>query len=147
MALYNHDLAAVLGRTPKTLRLAKDTRGLTFELDPADTRPAANVRVVQRGDLKGASFGFKTRKDAWQHDGGQLVRELLDIDLAEISLTAFPVYPQTDVSWRSAACRRGRIRDPLDPEFPWPCCSGGCGLETSNGSVTGFRARSGAITS
>jgi Escherichia/Staphylococcus phage prohead protease len=111
VALYNHDLGAVLGRTPATLHLAKDARGLTFSLEPADTQTGRDTaELVRRGDLKGASFGFVTRKDSWSQDGGQMIRELLDIDLAEISLTAFPAYPSTDVTlarrslegWQSA---------------------------------------------
>src|SRR5262245_33090995 len=35
VALYNHDSGAVLGRTPQTLQLEKDRRGLAFVLDPA----------------------------------------------------------------------------------------------------------------
>ncbi|HJZ70378.1 MAG TPA: HK97 family phage prohead protease, partial [Vicinamibacterales bacterium] len=34
----------------------------------------------------------------WSRDGDTMVRELLDITIAEISLTAFPAYAQTDVS-------------------------------------------------
>ncbi len=99
VALYNHDVSAVLGRTPQTLRLAKDTRGLAFELDPADTVTGRDTfELVRRGDLKGASFGFTTVTDTWRSDGGLVVRELLDIDLLEVSLTAFPSYPQTDVT-------------------------------------------------
>jgi HK97 family phage prohead protease len=99
VALYQHDPAAVLGRTPTTLRLTKDTRGLAFELDPAPTTAGRDaLALVQRGDITGASFGFRTKKDAWKTDGGTMVRELLDIEIAEISLTAFPAYRDTDVS-------------------------------------------------
>jgi phage head maturation protease len=35
VALFNHDPNAVLGRTPATLRLETDARGLAFTLDPA----------------------------------------------------------------------------------------------------------------
>jgi HK97 family phage prohead protease len=98
-ALYAHDPAAVLGRTPKTLTLTKDTRGLAFTLDPANTSAGRDaLELVRRGDVTGASFGFRTVKDAWHQDGGQAIRELLDVDLVEISLTAFPAYPQTDVA-------------------------------------------------
>jgi HK97 family phage prohead protease len=98
-ALYNHDPGAVLGRTPRTLTLSKDARGLAFTLDPAPTQAGRDVfELVRRGDITGASFGFRTLKDAWHQDGRLAVRELLDIELVEISLTAFPSYQQTDVS-------------------------------------------------
>lgn len=97
--LYNHEPGAVLGRTPKTLTLTKDTRGLAFALDPANTSAGRDAfELVRRGDVSGASFGFRTLKDAWHQEGPVIVRELLDIELLEISLTAFPVYQATDVS-------------------------------------------------
>ena len=45
------------------------------------------------------------------------VRELLDMDIAEISLTAFPAYLQTDVADRAAvACSvAGAAAGPVDP--------------------------------
>lgn len=99
VALFNHDPSAVLGRTPATLQLTTDTRGLAFALDPAPTQAGRDAfELVKRGDIKGASFGFKTRQDTWRRDGDVMVRELLDLEVIEISLTAFPAYPQTDVS-------------------------------------------------
>ena len=99
VALYNHDVGAVLGRTPKTLQLRKDARGLAFTLDPAPTQAGKDAfELVRRGDVVGASFGFLTKKDAWRNDAGVMVRELLDIEIAEISLTAFPAYRETDVT-------------------------------------------------
>src|SRR5436190_23067055 len=67
VALYQHDPAAVLGRTPQTLQLMADTRGLAFTLDPAPTQAGRDaLALVQRGDVKGASFGFRALKDAWR---------------------------------------------------------------------------------
>jgi HK97 family phage prohead protease len=66
VALFQHDPAAVLGRTPATLTLTKDARGLAFTLDPAPTQAGRDAfELVKRGDIGGASFGFRTRKDAW----------------------------------------------------------------------------------
>lgn len=99
VCLYNHDPGAVLARTPKTLQLRKDARGLAFELSPANTTAGRDAfELVRRGDIKGASFGFLTRRDHWKKDAGVTIRELLDIEIAEISLTAFPAYRETDVS-------------------------------------------------
>jgi HK97 family phage prohead protease len=99
VALYNHDPAAVLGRTPRTLTLSRDTRGLAFTLDPAPTQAGRDaLELVRRGDVTGASFGFKMLKDAWTKDGATTIRTLLDIEIFELSLTAFPSYQQTDVS-------------------------------------------------
>jgi uncharacterized protein len=99
VALYDHQPGAVLGRTPRTLQLRRDARGLAFELDPAPTQAGRDaLELVRRGDVTGASFGFLTKKDAWKRDAGVMVRELLDIEIAEISLTAFPAYREADVS-------------------------------------------------
>jgi len=99
VALFNHDPNAVLGRTPATLHLRTDARGLAFTLDPAPTQAGRDaLALVSRGDVTGASFGFRTKKDAWRQDAGVTVRELLDIEIAEISLTAFPSYRETDVA-------------------------------------------------
>jgi HK97 family phage prohead protease len=98
VALYNHDPGQVLGRTPSTLQLRQDDRGLAFVIDPPDTASGRDaLALVRRGDIDGASFGFRTIKDAWRTEGNQMVRELLDIDIREISLTAFPAYPSTNV--------------------------------------------------
>lgn len=98
VALYAHDPAAVLGRTPKTLSLTKDDRGVAFDLDPAPTQAGREaLALVRRGDLTGASFGFRTMADRWLTEGTQTIREVLDVEIVEISLTAFPAYPQTNV--------------------------------------------------
>ena len=97
VALYDHQSGSILGRTPTTLQLRKDDRGLAFTITPPDTQIGRDaLTLVGRGDLKGASFGFRTLKDAWSTDGGTTIRELLDIEIAEISLTAFPAYAETD---------------------------------------------------
>ncbi len=99
MALYNHDAGAVLGRTPKTLQLRKDGRGLAFDLHPPTTQVGREaLELVGRGDIRGASFGFTTVTDRWSREDGVTIRELLDIEIVEISLTAIPVYTETDVA-------------------------------------------------
>jgi HK97 family phage prohead protease len=99
VALYTHDAGAVLGRTPKTLRLTRDEHGLAFELERPQTRTGQDVlELVTRGDVNGASFRFRTVKDAWRKDGDGMIHELLDVEIAEISLTAFPAYDATDVA-------------------------------------------------
>ena len=124
VALYNHDAGAVLGRTPKTLRLSKDDRGLTFDLDPAPTQAGREaLELVRRGDLRGASFGFKTVKDSWSRDGNLTVRTLIDIELLEISLTAMPVYTATDVALaarsRQAWQRNQETRSSILKSIQW----------------------------
>lgn len=102
LAMLDHDAGKVLARTRSgTLRLAEDTRGLHFEIDVPDTTLGRDlITMAERGDLGGASFGFNVKRDAW---AGSL-RTLHAVDLREISVvSAWPAYPQTSVSARSAA--------------------------------------------
>jgi HK97 family phage prohead protease len=105
LALVQHMPQLVLGRrSAGTLRLHEDQRGLAFEIDLPQTMAAADLLVsVERGDVRGASFAFSTPKggDKWEMRGGQVVRELLDVDLHEITVTAQPAYLDTDVARRA----------------------------------------------
>lgn len=104
-ALYHHQGDALLGTTRSgTLQLREDARGLAFELQLPDTTHGRDLAVlVERGDVAGCSFGFKVREggDSWQQHGGQLVRELRDVELVEITLTADPAYTDTSVALRN----------------------------------------------
>jgi HK97 family phage prohead protease len=105
LALVQHMPQLVLGRrSAGTLRLHEDARGLAFEIDVPDTSTARDLLVsVQRGDVRGASFAFSTPKngDRWEVRGGSTVRELLDVNLHEITITAQPAYSDTTVAMRS----------------------------------------------
>lgn len=104
-ALYHHQGDALLGTTRSgSLRLAEDAHGLAFELALPDTTHGRDLAVlVERGDVAGASFGFRVAEggDRWEQRGGQLVRELLDVELHEITLTHDPAYADTTVALRS----------------------------------------------
>ena len=104
LALYDHDSRSILGRVGAgTLRLAEDTRGLHFEIDLPQTSIGGDLAVlVQRGDVAGASFAFTTPKggDHWSLRDGNPHRELLDVNLHEITVTANPAYLDTEVAKR-----------------------------------------------
>ena len=104
-ALYHHQGDALLGTTKgRTLQLREDARGLAFELDLPNTTHGRDLAIlVDRGDVSGCSFGFRVRDggERWEQRGAQLVRELLDVELAEITLTSIPAYPDTSVALRS----------------------------------------------
>jgi HK97 family phage prohead protease len=74
---YNHE--RVIGRTTSgTMRLAVDERGLRYEIDPP--RSAADVvELIQRGDVRGSSFAFRSnpKDESWTRDvNGRMIRRI-----------------------------------------------------------------------
>ena len=104
-ALVNHDPNLIIGRSlAGTLTLKEDDHGLLVEIDPPDTTAGRDVvESIRRGDIDGMSFGFQTVKDSWEYsaDGTDDRRELLDVELFDVSPVTFPAYPDTDVAVRS----------------------------------------------
>ena len=119
-ALYHHDSAALLGTTRGgTLRLREDAHGLAFELALPDTTHGRDLAIlVDRGDVQGCSFGFRVPDggDRWEQRGSTMVRELLTIELSEITLTADPAYLDTTVALRS---RPAILKIHNDANFLW----------------------------
>ena len=104
-ALYDHDSRQVLGRVgANTLRLRETDAGLFFVLDLPPTTYAKDLSaLVERGDVSGCSFAFRVRENGerWNRTDSGLTRELLDVELSEITITANPAYPDTTVAKRS----------------------------------------------
>lgn len=104
-ALLEHDPQRLLGRVgSRTLTLQEDWKGLRFELSLPDTSYARDLGVlVERGDIAGCSFGFRvpTGGDHWEMRSGQLMRDLVDVQLEEITITSNPAYLDTTVAKRS----------------------------------------------
>ena len=104
-ALWQHESNALLGTTRGgSLKLKEDAHGLAFELALPDTSHGRDLAIlVDRGDVSGCSFGFRCAPggDRWEQRGAQLVRELLDVELHEVTLTHDPAYAATSVDMRS----------------------------------------------
>ncbi len=102
-ALWNHNPDIVLGRTKSgTLALSIDEKGLRCEISPPDTQAANDVLAsIRRGDVDGMSFGFRTLTDNWRMQEGEPIRELVDLELLDVSPVAYPAYPATQVSARA----------------------------------------------
>jgi len=111
-ALFSHDPANVLGREKSgTLKIKADDHGVHMELTPPDNTLGRDVtESVRRGDIDGMSFGFFTTNDRWYEDGDDTIRELLEIDLQEVSIVTWPAYPATDVAVRSRDAWRDSVR-------------------------------------
>lgn len=103
VALGHHDSKLVLGRqSAGTLKLVEDERGLRVEIIPPDTTTGRDIaELVRRGDLDSMSFGFAVVDEEYRNEGGEVVREVRDVDLYEVSVVTWPAYPATEISVRA----------------------------------------------
>lgn len=124
-ALFNHDPNFVLGRqSTKTLRLAEDERGLSFEIDLPDTQTVRDLVVtpIERGDISGMSFGFRAAQDGqkWERKEGRMLRTITRFkDLFDVGPVTFPVYQQTDIALRSLQAFEAEERAREQPSTPF----------------------------
>src|ERR1700733_2481654 len=106
LMLRDHVSSQLLGRTTAgTLTLNQDSKGLAFTVTLPNTAIAEDTAEnVRNGNLNSCSFGFNVPSggDKWSTtpDGRQL-RTLIDVNLAEVSITSFAAYPATSVSLRN----------------------------------------------
>lgn len=113
-ALVDHDHSKLLGRiSAGTLRIRKDERGLLFDVDVPDTTYGRDIKVlVERGDVKGMSFGFRVPPggDRVIRDNGVAIREIAAMQLIEITVTSIPAYGETTVDLRIDPGLTARMR-------------------------------------
>lgn len=104
MCLDNHDSRVVLASTgSNTLELRSDEKGLwgRVTIDLEDPNAKSAYRKVQTGKVKGCSFGFiPIREEPITKSDGTVKWRILEAELLEVSITAFPAYPQTDIAAR-----------------------------------------------
>ncbi len=84
--LWQHDPARPIGRIEY---LKEDRRGLRVIGRLVDRRAAA---LVKERAVSGLSFGYRVRKAE-----GEAPRELIDLDLIEVSLVTLPMQPRARV--------------------------------------------------
>jgi len=84
--LWRHS-GAVIGRVE---HLSEDERGLRVIAAVGDTRAA---RLLASGRVDGLSFGYRVR----EAKSAANVRELIELDLIEVSLVANPMQPKARV--------------------------------------------------
>lgn len=103
-ALVEHDSRLILGRTKSgTLGLDVDKVGLRSSITLPDTQAARDAQTsIERGDIDGMSFAFVPKTEEWRLEDGIDIREIHDVDLYDVSVVAYPAYPETSVSLRVA---------------------------------------------
>ena len=114
-SLWNHDSNKPLGRTSNgTLRLREDSTGLWYEVDlPATSWGQDAWESIRRGDVSQNSFQFTVVQDKWFKRETGDIRELIEVQLIEVSPVTFPAYEATDVQARNLLSRMGVDYDRL----------------------------------
>lgn len=131
--IHNHNTAMPMARTsitegPGRLTLTPvASRGLDVDAEPIDTSYARDVMTAAKAKvIRGMSIGFEVIKDSWTDDNGNpsdsvrgTKRTIHEMRLHEVTTTAFPAYPTTELSARdSVNAARGVMaeRDDKDPK-------------------------------
>lgn len=107
--LVGHDASKIpLARTPKTMSLSVDGKGLVMRATLPDTEAGREAyKAVERGDLRGMSYAFTVPEGGDSYDPVTNTRTITRISkVYECSLTAFPAYESTTVSAESRDARR-----------------------------------------
>lgn len=113
LALHEHDRKMFLGRVSSgTLRVHDTPTELAYEVDLPDTTAGRDVAaLLERGDVKGSSFGFKAVPAAtrWTNEDGHALRTVGEMMLDHVSTTCYPAYNETsaEVALRTLAAQTG----------------------------------------
>lgn len=104
VALWNHNTDYPLGRTgAETLILREDEYGLNTTIILPDTNIGRDAyQNVKNKLITKMSFGFNVIRENWTKDeNGVPLRQILEVDLFEVSPTTFPAYEATAIGVRS----------------------------------------------
>lgn len=102
--LYSHDRTRPLASTRNgTLKLVKDEIGVYFEAEINTALSYANdvLENVKTNIIRSMSFGFNAIKDFWGGNAAKPTRELLNIEIGEISPVLLAAYDATTLNIRS----------------------------------------------
>lgn len=103
-SFFNHDPNLILGRrSAGTLRVSEDETGVHYEVDAPDTSYANDLAVsLERKDVTGSSFIFRTTKEEWTEpaaDSDEMpLRRILEAELYELGPVTFPAYEDSTAS-------------------------------------------------
>ena len=103
--LWQHDAKLPISRqsaTRNALVLEERSNGVFFEQNAASFTEF-QLDKINDGVVRQMSFGFRMLSEIWDESKKMVVRELLEIDLRELSPVTFPAYPSTKLALRCAA--------------------------------------------
>lgn len=113
---HNEHEGPYLGRSGAgTLRLVDSPNELAFELDLPDTTAGRDAAaLLSRGDIKGASIGFRAVPSAvsWSVEDGLALRTVSEAQLGRVDLTVAPAYDDS-----TAALALRSLADERDMEL------------------------------
>ena len=103
VALWQHNPELVFGRrSAGTLELDDQGTGLEFRAQPGEQTWASDALIsLRRGDVNSSSFGFSAVRERFTEDEGGALRELLEVELFDVSPVTFAAYSGTVAEVRS----------------------------------------------
>lgn len=111
---HNEHTGPYLGRTGSgSVRLHDSRSQLDYEIDLPDTQAGRDAaHLLERGDIKGSSIGFRAIPNAvaWSvDDDGMALRSVGEAQLFRVDLTVQPYYEDStaEIALRSLASDRG----------------------------------------
>jgi len=122
-ACFNHDEQQILGRVRAgTLRLKEDQQGLYFDcdIDLGVSYASDLYRNIQSQAISECSFGFYALNDDYitdPEDPNEVLRELKECRVFDVSPVVMPQYSNTSVNARSLAMFPEGVPSELEQRF------------------------------
>lgn len=116
--LAEHQKEKILASTKNdSLQLIEDDRGLYMEAKISETSWGRDYfTLITDRLIEGMSFGMKVLEDKWYYVGNELRRDILKIDIYEISAVKNPAYPVTTLESRGIDVIDNVIPDEIEEE-------------------------------
>lgn len=116
--LAEHKKEKILASTKNdSLQLIEDDRGLYMEARISETSWGRDYfTLITDRLIEGMSFGMKVLEDKWYYIGNELRRDILKIDIYEISAVKNPAYPVTTLESRGIDVIDNVIPDEIEEE-------------------------------
>jgi len=111
-ALFNHDVSKPLAsQKAGTLRLTETSEGVHAEiqLTPGVSYADDAIRMLEKNEGTGMSFGFNPKDVRWLKEEGTNVAEVRDAELGEVSplIGVQPAYRTTSLALRNLSAQTG----------------------------------------